>query len=72
MVFTYSFFISMVLSLLKLTHICCSDKFTFPFCGIHNFPSTSLKFASNSVQIPFRRTLIHLKMKRNLETTLTT
>ena len=53
MVFDYLIFISMVLSLLKLTQICCSNKFALLFCGIHKFASNSFRIRLDSFQIRF-------------------
>lgn len=39
MVFNFSFFNSVILSLLKLVQICYTDKFAFFFCGTHKFVS---------------------------------
>ena len=48
----------MLLSLLILTQICCSDKFAFLFCDIQKFASNLFqiffKFASNSFQLCFK------------------
>ena len=73
------FLTQLFLSLLKLTQICCIDKFAFLFCSsIHKFTASSfwIRFTIRSLsdtfsKIHFRSELICLKMNWKLEMIIT-